>query len=93
VRLYAAGSHPALKYLVRFECGGHSAVRANDRADGLPWEFGLGVDQGDDVHLLAPYLFPVSDLNAMRPSRKDALKYDCINRKSKIWFTFVQEDE
>jgi len=28
-------------------------MRANDRADGLPWEFGPGVDQGDDVHLLA----------------------------------------
>ena len=27
-------------------------MRANDRADALSWEFGLGVDQGDDVHLL-----------------------------------------
>jgi hypothetical protein len=26
---------------------------------GLSWEFGPGVDQGDDVHLLASYLFPV----------------------------------
>ena len=53
LRLYAAGSHPALKCLVRFECGRNSVMRANDRADGLPWEFGSGVDQGDDVHLLA----------------------------------------
>lgn len=27
-------------------------MRANDRADARSWEFGLGVDQGDDVHLL-----------------------------------------
>jgi hypothetical protein len=27
-------------------------MRANDRADALSWEFGPGVDQGDDVHLL-----------------------------------------
>jgi hypothetical protein len=56
VRFYAAGSHPALKCLVRFECGRDSAMRANDRADGLPWEFGPGVDQGDDVCLLALYV-------------------------------------
>ena len=42
-------------------------MRANDRADGLPWEFGSGVDQGYDVHVLTSYLFPVSDLNAIRP--------------------------
>jgi hypothetical protein len=34
-----------------------------------PGEFGPGVDQGDDVHLLSPYLFPVSDLNPMCPSK------------------------
>jgi hypothetical protein len=67
VILHAAVAHPLLKRLVRFECGRNSAMRANDRTDGLPWEFGSGVDQGDDVHLLASCLFPVSDLNAMRP--------------------------
>ena len=32
-------------------------MSADGRANSLPGEFGLGVDQGDDVHLLALYLF------------------------------------
>ena len=56
-------------------------MRANDRADGLPWEFGSGVDQGDDVHVLASYLFPVSDFDRDTSVAKDALKYCCINTK------------
>jgi hypothetical protein len=30
-------------------------MRADDRADGLPGEFGSGVYQGDDVHLKTEY--------------------------------------
>jgi hypothetical protein len=43
VKLYSAGSHPALKCLVRFECGRDSAMRADDRAYTLSQYFERGV--------------------------------------------------
>ena len=66
-------------------------MSADDRANGLPGEFGPGVDQGDDVHLPGVVPLPSERFERDASIAKDVLKYDCINTKAKIWFTFLSE--